>query len=44
MEAPPAKVGEVAAAEGIVLHELVTVSESLEDVFLELTEGASTPG
>ena len=43
VEAPPAKVGEVAAAEGIVLHELVTVSESLEDVFLELTEGASTP-
>ena len=43
VEAPPAKVGEVAAAEGIVLHELVTVSESLEDVILELTEGASTP-
>ncbi|MGZ8687367.1 MAG: ABC transporter ATP-binding protein [Gaiellaceae bacterium] len=43
VDAPPAKVGEVAAEEGIILHELVADSESLEDVFLELTEGASTP-
>jgi ABC-2 type transport system ATP-binding protein len=43
VEAPPATVGEVAAAERIVLHELVAESESLEDIFLELTEGASTP-
>jgi ABC-2 type transport system ATP-binding protein len=43
VDAPPAKVGEVAAAEGIVLHELLADAESLEDVFLELTEGASTP-
>jgi len=38
-----ARVGEVAAAEQIVLHELVAESGTLEDVFLELTEGASTP-
>jgi ABC-2 type transport system ATP-binding protein len=43
VDVPPAKVGEVAAAEQIVLHELVAESESLEDIFLELTEGASTP-
>ena len=42
-DAPPERVGELAAAEGIVLHELVTAVESLEDVFLELTEGASSP-
>jgi len=42
-DAAPEQVGEVAAAEGIVLHELVAAAESLEDVFLELTEGASTP-
>jgi ABC-2 type transport system ATP-binding protein len=42
-DAAPARVGEVAAAEGIVLHELTATSESLEDVFLQLTEGASTP-
>jgi ABC-2 type transport system ATP-binding protein len=40
---PAAKVGEVAAAAQIVLHELVADAGSLEDVFLELTEGASTP-
>ena len=43
VDSPPAKVGEVAAAEQIVLHELAAESESLEDIFLELTEGASTP-
>src|SRR5262249_42455297 len=35
--APPEHVGEVAAAEGIVLHELRAESASLEEVFLELT-------
>jgi ABC-2 type transport system ATP-binding protein len=42
-DATPERVGEIAAAEGIVLHELVAAVESLEDVFLELTEGSSTP-
>jgi len=32
-------VGELAAAQGIVLHELVQEAASLEDVFLELTGG-----
>jgi len=40
-EAP--RIGELAAREGIVLHELSAVAESLEDVFLQLTEGESTP-
>jgi ABC-2 type transport system ATP-binding protein len=35
--APPERVGELAAANGIVLHELVRQDSSLEDVFLELT-------
>ena len=43
VSAPAAKVGEVAAAEGIVLHELGSDAGSLEDVFLDLTEGASSP-
>jgi len=43
VDAPAARVGEIAAAEGVVLHELVARLDSLEDVFLELTEGASTP-
>jgi len=33
------RVGELAAAEGIVLHELRTEGASLEEVFLELTGG-----
>jgi ABC-2 type transport system ATP-binding protein len=37
--APPERVGEVAAAAGIVLHELRTEGASLEEVFLELTGG-----
>jgi ABC-2 type transport system ATP-binding protein len=37
--APPERVGEVAAAGGIVLHELRGESASLEEVFLELTGG-----
>ena len=43
VSAPAAKVGEVAAAEGIVLHELGSEAVSLEDVFLDLTEGVSSP-
>ena len=43
VDAETAPVGELAAAQGIVLHELSAESGSLEDVFLELTEGASTP-
>ena len=38
-----ARVGELAAAEGIVLHELTAESATLEDVFLELTRGAEHP-
>ena len=39
---PAERVGEVAAAEGIVLHELRTEGASLEEIFLELTaEGRS---
>jgi ABC-2 type transport system ATP-binding protein len=34
-----AKVGEVAAASGIVLHELVAETSSLEQAFLDLTSG-----
>jgi ABC-2 type transport system ATP-binding protein len=37
--APPERVGEVAAAAAIVLHELRAESASLEEVFLELTGG-----
>ena len=37
---PPERVGEVAAAGGIVLHELRAESASLEEVFLELTGDA----
>jgi ABC-2 type transport system ATP-binding protein len=35
--APPARVGELAAASGIVLHELVGEAPGLEEAFLELT-------
>jgi ABC-2 type transport system ATP-binding protein len=38
-----ARVGEIAAAENIVLHELTAESATLEDVFLELTRGAEQP-
>jgi ABC-2 type transport system ATP-binding protein len=37
--APAAQVGEIAAANGIVLHELRSESAALEDAFLELTAG-----
>jgi ABC-2 type transport system ATP-binding protein len=36
-ETPMERIGELAAANGIVLHELSAESASLEDVFLELT-------
>ena len=38
-----ARVGEIAAAQNIVLHELTAESATLEDVFLELTRGAEQP-
>jgi ABC-2 type transport system ATP-binding protein len=46
VKAPPERVGELAAANGIVLHELTTESSSLEEVVLELTgrEGGAAPG
>ena len=46
VKAPPERVGELAAANGIVLHELTTESSSLEEVVLELTgrEGEAAPG
>jgi ABC-2 type transport system ATP-binding protein len=37
--APPERVGEIAAANAIVLHELVADATSLEEAFLELTGG-----
>ena len=37
VSAPPARVGEVAAAGGVVLHELREEGASLEEIFLELT-------
>jgi ABC-2 type transport system ATP-binding protein len=37
--APAERVGEVAAAAGVVMHELRTEAASLEEVFLELTGG-----
>ena len=35
--APPEQIGEIAAANGVVLHELTVERASLEEVFLELT-------
>jgi ABC-2 type transport system ATP-binding protein len=37
VSAPPERVGEVAAANGLVLHELTVERATLEEVFLELT-------
>ncbi|MGH3065257.1 MAG: ATP-binding cassette domain-containing protein [Gaiellaceae bacterium] len=37
VEAPPERVGEIAAAGGVVLHELTAERATLEEVFLELT-------
>jgi ABC-2 type transport system ATP-binding protein len=39
---PPERVGELAAANGIVLHELRVEQATLEEVFLELTGGETT--
>ncbi len=39
---PAERVGEVAAANGVVLHELTVQRATLEDVFLELTDGETT--
>jgi ABC-2 type transport system ATP-binding protein len=39
--ASPAQVGDIAASEGVALHELVAQEATLEEVFLELTEGES---
>ena len=39
---PPQRVGEIAAANGIVLHELRVEQATLEEVFLELTGGETT--
>jgi ABC-2 type transport system ATP-binding protein len=41
--APPERVGEIAAANGVVLHELTAERATLEEVFLELT-GADATG
>ena len=42
VQAPPAAVGELAAANGIVLHRLAESAGGLEDVFLTLTGQADT--
>jgi ABC-2 type transport system ATP-binding protein len=42
VDTPPERVGEVAAANGVVLHELTVESATLEEVFLELTGGETT--
>jgi len=39
---PPERVGELTAANGIVLHELAVERATLEEVFLELTGGETT--
>lgn len=42
VEAPPERVGEIAAANGVILHELAIERATLEEVFLELTGGETT--
>jgi ABC-2 type transport system ATP-binding protein len=42
--ASPEQIGEIAAADGIVLHELAAEETSLEEAFLELTGGEARPG
>ena len=42
VDLPPERVGELAAADGIVLHELTVERATLEEVFLELTGGETT--
>ncbi len=39
---PPERIGQIAAANSIVLHELTVESATLEEVFLELTGGETT--
>jgi ABC-2 type transport system ATP-binding protein len=41
VQAPPERVGEIAAEAGIVLHELVAETATLEEAFLELTREQS---
>ena len=41
-DAPPERVGELSAANGVVLHELTIERATLEEVFLELTGGETT--
>jgi ABC-2 type transport system ATP-binding protein len=42
VDAPSERVGELAAANGVVLHELAVERATLEEVFLELTGGETT--
>jgi ABC-2 type transport system ATP-binding protein len=42
VQAPPERVGDLAAAAGIPLHELVAESGTLEEAFLALTAGGSS--
>jgi ABC-2 type transport system ATP-binding protein len=42
VDAPPEKVGELAAANAVVLHELTVEKATLEEVFFELTGGETT--
>ncbi|HEU4942370.1 MAG TPA: ABC transporter ATP-binding protein [Gaiellaceae bacterium] len=42
VDAPPERVGEISAANGVVLHELTIERATLEEVFLELTAGETT--
>ena len=42
VDAPPERIGELAAANNVVLHELAVERATLEEVFLELTGGETT--
>ena len=42
VDAPPERIGELAAANNVVLHELSVERATLEEVFLELTGGETT--
>jgi ABC-2 type transport system ATP-binding protein len=42
VDAPPEQVGELAAANAVVLHELTVEQATLEEVFFELTGGETT--
>jgi ABC-2 type transport system ATP-binding protein len=42
-DATTAQVGEIAAAKGIALHELVAESSTLEEAFLDLTSQEAAP-